>query len=172
MRNVNLQTHSQPQQPGDRLSAIQTAVYLDEVNHHAAVLYTQAGAITPGGKAFLRVGAPVVMTLAQPAPGPQAENGSDGATMKIIALDDFAYTLKTGPNGINGKADTVVFGGDAGDTITFDAFGGVWYVSAQDLAGVALTRGAVEVKAPAKPAAKGAPAGGKVAAPFGGFLRA
>jgi hypothetical protein len=62
--------------------------------------------------------------------------------------------------------------GDAGDTITFDAFGGVWYVSAEDLAGVALTRGAVEVKAPAKPAAKGAPAGAKVAAPFGGFLRA
>ena len=169
MQQINFKT-ANPQQPGDRLSAIQTAVYLDEVNHHAAALYVTAGAIVHGGKAFLRIGAPVEMTLAQPARGPQMENGSDGATMKIIALDAFAYTLKTAPNGINGVADTVIFGGSAGDSITLDAFGGVWYVDEDGLGGPALSAAPGVSKATAKPAVAVGVKTGNATVPFGGFV--
>jgi hypothetical protein len=103
------------------------------------------------------------MTLGQPAPGPQIKNGSDGATMKIIAIDAFRYTVKTGVKGINGEVDLVTFGGKIGDSITFDAFDGLWYVSAAN--GVALSVAPVE----AKPAAQSAPVPGKKQAPFGGF---
>jgi len=165
MQQINFRALN-PAQAGDRLSAIQTAVYLDEVNHHAAALYAKAGAIVPGGKAFLKAGKVAAMTLAQPAAGSQIDNGSDGATMKIIALDAFRYTVQTAPKGINGEADLVTFGGDVGDSITFDAFGGGWYVSAEDLIGCTLSIAPVEPKPAATPAAKGAI---KPVAPFGGY---
>jgi|GEM_PF-4450207 hypothetical protein len=162
MQEVNFRTVD-PAQAGDRVSSIQSAVYLDEVNHHAVALYTEAGAIAPGGKAYLKAGKAAAMTLGQPAPGPQIENGSDGATMKIIAIDAFRYTVKTGVKGINGEVDLVTFGGKIGESITFDAFDGLWYVSAST--GVALSVAPVE----AKPAAQSAPVPGKKQAPFGGF---
>jgi len=86
--------------------------------------------------------------------------------MKIIALDAFRYTVQTAPKGINGEADLVTFGGDVGDSITFDAFGGGWYVSAEDLIGCTLSIAPVEPKPAATPAAKGAI---KPVAPFGGY---
>jgi len=138
MQNVNFRT-TNPQQAGDRVSAIQTAVYLDEVNHHASALYTAPGAIAIGGKAFLKAGAAVEMTLAMPPAGHQMDNGSDGATMKIIALDAFAYKVKTAAKGINGDSDTATFGGKVGDSITFDSHGGCWYANESDHLGVSLS---------------------------------
>jgi len=175
MQQINFRT-ANPQQAGDRVSAIQTAVHLDEVNHHAVALYTADSAIMPGGKAFLRANKAATMTLVQPAAGPQIDNGTDGATLKIIALDAFKYTVKTAAEGINGDADLITFGGDVGASITLDAFGGEWYVSDQDLLGVTLSVAPVAPKPVVKPVVKPGPVVGasavKHAAPFGGFVQA
>ena len=133
---INQQT-TNPEQLNDRVSAVQIAQALDELNNLAVAQYTAAGAITPGGKAYLKAGSAAAMTLALPIAGAQLNGGNDGMVTKIIAQDAYAYTVTTPANGINGNKDTATWTAAVGNTLTLEAFGGEWY--ATGLQGVALT---------------------------------
>jgi hypothetical protein len=137
MTVVNFNT-TNPAQLIDRATELQIAVQLDEANNFAVTKYSAAGAILPaGGKAYLKTGTAGAFTLAQPLSGPQNAGGQDGATLRITALDAEAYTVTTAADGINGADDTATFGGAIGDSITLEAFAGVWL--AVVLTGVTLS---------------------------------
>ena len=65
---VNFQSTNPAEFP-DRLTQLQIAVELDEANNFGVAEYTGAGAIAPGGKAFLKTGTAGAMTLALPLAG-------------------------------------------------------------------------------------------------------
>ena len=110
---------------------------LDELNNLAVAEYTSAGAITPGGKAFLKTGTAGAMTLALPLAGPQLLGGNDGMTMKIIALDAHAYVVTTPADGINGADDTATFAGRSAMPSPLESFRWNWV--ATGLNGVTLS---------------------------------
>ena len=131
MQAVNFQTTNPAEFP-DRLTELQIAVQLDEANNLAVAEYTTAGAIAPGGIAFLKTGAASAMTLVQPIPGAQSASGQDGMRMKIVALDAEAYTVTSAANGISGHSgtgDTLTAAGAVGDSVDLIAFNGQWYIS-------------------------------------------
>ena len=127
-QSVNFQTTNPAEFP-DRLTQLQIAVELDEANNFAVAEYTGAGAIAPGGKAFLKTGTAGAMTLALPLAGPQNAGGQDGMAMIITALDAEAYTVTTPADGYNGADHIATFGGDIGDSIYLLAYGGTWLVT-------------------------------------------
>jgi hypothetical protein len=128
------QVTTNPDQLNDRATAIQIAQQLDEANNLAVAQYTAAGAIAPGGVAFLKAGgtSAVAMTLAAPVAGSQLNSGQDGAVMEIISEDAALYTITLPANAINGAYDTITFGAStslAGLGIKLKAYGGKWYTS-------------------------------------------
>lgn len=127
-QNLNFVT-TNPAQWQDRITELQVATQLDEANFLAVAEYTAAGAIVPGGKAFLKTGAASAFTLALPLAGAQLTGGQDGAVMKIVAVDAEAYTVTTPANGLNGADHIATFGAAVADNVTLEAFGGVWYVT-------------------------------------------
>jgi len=60
--------------------------------------------------------------------------------MKIIALDAFAYKVKTAAKGINGDSGHgYIRRQGRGTRITFDSHGGCWYANESDHLGVSLS---------------------------------
>jgi hypothetical protein len=110
-----------------RVTALETAVRGDESAGQFA-LYTAAGAITPGGTAFLLGGAANAMTLALPVAGPLSSGGQDGVKMTIDAGDAFAYTVTTPASGLNGSLHIATFAAAVGNNIELVAYNGSWYV--------------------------------------------
>ncbi len=125
---VNFQSTNPAEFP-DRLTQLQIAVELDEANNFGVAEYTGAGAIAPGGKAFLKTGTAGAMTLPLPLAGAQSAGGQDGMAMIITALDAEAYTVTTPADGYNGADHVATFGGAIGDSILLLAFGGTWLVT-------------------------------------------
>lgn len=126
MASQNLQT-TNPQQLNDRVSAIQVALELDEVNNLLRNLYTSAGAIATSGLVLLKTGAASAMTLALPLAGDQLAGGQDFAKLTIVALDAHAYTVTTPANGIAPSHDTLTCAAQVGYAITLIAYNGLWY---------------------------------------------
>lgn len=145
------QVTTNPDQLNDRVTAVQIAQALDELNNLAVAQYTAAGAITPGGTAFLKAGgtSAVAMTLAAPLAGSQLLGGNDGMVTEIISEDAALYTI-TGPaNSINGAYDTITFGSStsiAGIGIKLKAMGGVWYTSSNVTLAGAAANGTVRLQ--------------------------
>ena len=54
----------------------------------------------------------------------------DGKIIRIVAGTAFAHTVTTPADGINGASTTLTFGGDAGDSVTLEAYAGTWWVLA------------------------------------------
>ena len=135
-QSLNFQT-TNPAQLNDRVTELQTAVQLDEQNKLAVAEYTAAGAIALGGVAYLKAGSAAAMTLAQPIAGAQSAGGNDGMSLKIVALDAFAYTVTTALLGFNGSTHIATWTAAISNSLTLEAFGGTWY--ATGLSGVALT---------------------------------
>jgi hypothetical protein len=147
---INLVT-TNPELLNDRVSAVQVATQLDELNFLAVTTYTAAGAINTTGTAYLKAGgtSAVAMTIPAPISGSQQNGGQDGATLELISLDAALYTI-TGPaNSINGAYDTITFGSStslAGLGIKLKAYGGVWYTSGQATVAGAAANGTVKLQ--------------------------
>jgi hypothetical protein len=145
------QVTTNPDQLNDRVTAVQAAQALDELNNLAVTEYTAAGAIAIGGTAYLKAGgtSAIAMTIPAPLAGSQLNGGNDGAVLEIIALDAALYTV-TGPaDCINGAYDTITFGSStslAGLGIKLKAFGGVWYTSGQATLAGAASNGTVKLQ--------------------------
>jgi hypothetical protein len=131
-------TTTNPGQLNSNVAALLIATQLDEQNFLAVNEYTAAGAIAvQGGKAFLKAGSAAAMTLGAPVAGSQLNGGNDGLSLKIVALDAYAYTVTCAANSINGNKDTATWTAAIGNALTLEAFGGVWIASG--LNGVALS---------------------------------
>jgi hypothetical protein len=87
--------------------------------------------------AYLKAGSAAAMTLPQPIAGAQSAGGNDGMSLKIVALDAFAYTVTTALLGFNGSTHIATWTAAISNSLTLEAFGGTWY--ATGLSGVALT---------------------------------
>jgi hypothetical protein len=90
------------------------------------------GPQAPAGSVFITKGSAALLTLINPAAGPD-----DGKTVTIVSTTAFAHTITTGANGINGSLHIATFGAAVGNFIVFKAFNGSWWVVGNT--GVALT---------------------------------
>lgn len=114
-----------PEQWQDRLTAVQTALNLDEVQDQLNV-YTAVGAIVPYGTAILVAGSAAAMTLAAPVAGAKPA-GQDGNILTIVAADAFAYTVTTPANGYKGSLHIATWSAAIGNNIDLVAYNGTWY---------------------------------------------
>lgn len=121
-------------EPGNGLAQVATALSTLEATLLGRALYTAAGAIAKAhGTVILKAGSAAAMTLAAPIVGTE-----DGLTLKIIAVDAFAYTVTTPASKINGSLHIATWTAAIGNSIELIAENGVWYNVGTPL-GVALT---------------------------------
>jgi hypothetical protein len=123
---VNFST-TNPAQLIDRVSELQQAVTLDELNNIQRQHVTAAGAIAWGGLVLLQTGAASAISCPAPIPGSQLNSGQDFSIMKIVALDAHAYVITFPADTYIGSDDTATFGGAIGDSIELIAFNGLIY---------------------------------------------
>ena len=89
------------------------------------------GAITiASGRVPITKAGVAALTLAQPIAGPASAGGHDGCALTIYDTTGHAHTVTTSANGINGADHIATFGGAVGNSITLQAYNGVWYATA------------------------------------------
>ena len=106
---------------GGSLQALDTACWGLETDAASGAI-----AATEGSVVITKTTA-AAMTLAAPASGSPANGGNDGQRLKIFATHGAAHTITTPSNVINGNKHVCTFA-NAGDSISLEAYGGVWYV--------------------------------------------
>lgn len=98
-------------------------------------IFATAGAavIKPqGGYVFFTAAGAVLATLAAPIAGAPnlVSGGQDGMQLICFDLNTAANTITTPANAINGNKLVATDGAARANTITFNAFNGVWYANA------------------------------------------
>ena len=109
---------------GQLVTAIQALdAFLGKIQ---SIVAAGAMAVAPG-TAFLHAGSAAAITLAAPVAGLPSAGGSDGAVLRIVALDAYAYTVTTPANGIKGANHVMTWAAAAGNCIQLVAYQGAWW---------------------------------------------
>jgi len=90
------------------------------------VLRGTADAIPFPGNVAINSAGVNAMTLVAPAPGPQSQQGDDGKSVFVVAINSAAHTITTPANKIIGSKHLCTFAAAVGNCIELRAFNGVW----------------------------------------------
>jgi hypothetical protein len=110
------------------------AAQLDQI--HGVVKYSASGAINPieGQALITKTGAFAAMTLRAPTAGAVSNGGDDGRILTIVSSTAYAHTITTPAGNVLDGSGTpkhvFTFTANAGGSVTLQAQGGYWYVTA------------------------------------------
>jgi hypothetical protein len=106
---------------GGSLQALDTCCWGLEIDAASGAIRATEGSVV------ITKATAAAMTLAAPTAGSPANGGDDGQRLKVFCIQAAAHTITTPSNAINGNKHVVTFA-NAGDSVSFIAYNGVWYV--------------------------------------------